>query len=91
MPFSCHLLKRLKAYSYTGVNSSVCLAFFGFDFEQMFMIFLPLQHCLKIFEWVDKGNIYQNMYSKLAKIAYSRRRLSAKKLYKNHISDFKCL
>jgi hypothetical protein len=69
----------------------VFLAFFGFDFEQLFIILLPLQPYLKIFEWVDKGNTNQNMYSKLDKIAYSRRCLSGKKMYENHICDFKCL
>jgi hypothetical protein len=33
-------------------------------------MFLPKEHYLKIFVWVGKDIIYQNIHSKVAKIAY---------------------
>jgi hypothetical protein len=46
----------------------------------MIYIFLPLE----FFVWVEKDIIYQNIYSKLAKIAH-RRRWPVKKIVENLI------
>ncbi len=44
------------------VDSSVFLFFFNYDFDQWFIIFLPLESYLKIFVLVEKDIIYQNIY-----------------------------
>jgi hypothetical protein len=82
LPFLCYLLERVQIWQ--GCRGYVVnIWFFHFWLWLLFSSFLPLESYLKIFGWEQKDIIYENMYSKLAKIACHRLCWPSKKVSKN--------